>query len=102
MVGCGGANYYKVLSLGENVSKGGKENVVVSNITTFKERLQEKTFRGILEEYLRINNKPLTYIDSIKDLLEDSNLETTKKLFKGRHFAKVCSYFSLKRSRVEF
>jgi len=77
-------NYYRVLDAVP--SKDIRENVIVTvNPSNFKERIKSSGFRDILNEWLETNNKPLTYLDSIKDLITDERINSiNNKIFKGR------------------
>lgn len=77
-------NYYRVLNATSN--KINKDNVIVSTAPVdFKERIKSQDFRGILKEWLELNNQPLTHLDTIKDLLTDEKLQSLgNQIFKGR------------------
>lgn len=90
-------NYYRVLNAVS--SKTDKTNVIVTvNPSNFKERIKSSTFRDILNEWLETNNKPLSYLDTIKDLITDERINSiNNKIFKGRiHNVKIKNFGSIR------
>lgn len=74
-------NYYKVLGSKSRMDNDNVISVVVPEM--FKERIQSQDFTGIIREWLTINNKDETYLELVKDILEEK-LSLVKDLYKGK------------------
>lgn len=86
-------NYYRVLE-----SEGKSENPNVVTITKpkfFEERLKSETFQEILNEWLAINNKDTSYLETVKDIIKDKFLGIGN-VFKGKLVAvKIKNFISI-------
>jgi DNA repair exonuclease SbcCD nuclease subunit len=78
-------NYYKLFGTSSKLDNDNVISVVVPEV--FTERIKSQDFHGILQEWLTINDKDDSYLDLIKDILEEK-LSLVKDIYKGR-LAKV-------------
>lgn len=74
-------NYYTLLGARSKLENDNVISVVVPQV--FDERIKAQDFNGIIREWLAINNKDDTYLELVKDIL-DEKLSLVKDIYKGR------------------
>ena len=73
-------NYYKVLGTKTKIDNDNVISVVVPEV--FKERIKSQDFDGILREWVALNKKDDTYLEIVKDIVEEK-LSLVKDLYNG-------------------
>jgi len=74
-------NYYKVLNSSSRVTGDNVISVVLPEV--FEERIKSNSFIEILKEWLTINEKDNSYLDVVKDILEEK-LTLVKQFYSGK------------------
>lgn len=75
-------NYYRVLNINKEKINDVKSNVIMTNVPEFyNERIKSDDFNSILNEWLVLKNKPIQYLDLIKDIV-DSKYKVNKDIIK--------------------
>jgi DNA repair exonuclease SbcCD ATPase subunit/predicted phosphodiesterase len=75
-------NYYRVLNGTKEILD---ENVIVNVVKPkyYEERIKGNNLYEICEEWLKIKNKDISYLEVIKDIIQEKNANF-RKIFKGR------------------
>lgn len=74
-------NYYKVLRSDSKIDNDRVVSITVPKY--YDERIKSSSVYDILNEWIKINNKDISYFDCIKDLIIDTS-EVHKNIFKGK------------------